>query len=145
MIKMLDEESSLEFLAQRELARLGCILETGEPYVVPVNYVFADGEMYVHSQPGEKTSAIEINPKVCLQVDEIKDRGLDWKSVIVFGEFKKVSNKNKKTEILYKFYKKFPRFTPVEAKFSQGNSVTNTLVFKLRIERLTGVIETHRK
>jgi nitroimidazol reductase NimA-like FMN-containing flavoprotein (pyridoxamine 5'-phosphate oxidase superfamily) len=143
MVGNLSEESSREFLKEQTTGRLGCVLESGEPYVVPVNYLYEDKGIYIHSLPGQKISAMEANPKVCLLIDEMADDGFEWKSVIAFGEFEKIENKQKKIEILTHFYNNFPRFTPVEARFEDDDLDSDIVVFRIKIGRLTGVTESY--
>ncbi len=143
MIKKLSEESSREFLREHSTARLGCILDSGEPYVVPVVYLYRDDSIYIHSLEGLKISAMRKNPKICLQTDEVQEDGFEWKSVIVFGEFKEITEQSKKTEVLFDFYKKFPKFTPVEAKFDDEVSMKSVIIFRIEIERITGVTESY--
>ena len=41
MIKNLDEKAARKLLLrEQKLGHLGCVLESGEPYVVPANYLF---------------------------------------------------------------------------------------------------------
>ena len=72
MIKHLSNEEARALLGECRIGRLGCV-DDGGPYVVPVNYVFHDDSIYVHSLPGRKIKALRENPRACLQVDEIKD------------------------------------------------------------------------
>ena len=98
MIKSLNQDQSLELLRKERIGRLGCISE-GEPYVVPVNYVF-DGECaYLHSLPGQKIEAMRSEPRVCLQVDEIEDE-LNWKSVLAYGTYEEITNRRERAEAL---------------------------------------------
>ena len=76
----LGDADSLVILRDGALGRLGCIADEG-PYVVPVNYFFDGSDIYIHSLPGRKINAMRANPRVCLQVDEIKD-SYHWRSVI---------------------------------------------------------------
>lgn len=143
MIKNLDEKSSKEFLKTKGFGRLGCVLESGEPYVVPVNYLFENNCIYIHSLPGEKITAMQSNPKVCLQTDEIADDGFEWQSVIAFGEFEIINDKKTKIKILNDFFNTFPRFTPVEARFADEDFDTDIVVFCIKIKRLTGIAESY--
>ncbi len=143
MIKNLDEKMSYKFLKKQKDGYLGCVLENGSPYVVPVNYVFGDNCLYIHSLPGQKLSAMESNPKVCLQTDLVEDDGFEWLSVIAFGEFEKVLDKRKRTEILQELYKRFPRFTPVEALSDDQDITDKIIVFRLKIKQITGLTETY--
>ena len=142
MKRRLNENQSLEFMKQLSLGRLGCILESGEPYVVPVYYLFKGENIYIHSMPGQKISAMENNPRVCLQADMVENGGLEWESVIAFGEFEKVKDKEIKAAVMKEFYKRFPKFTPVEAVSDHQNSFEQLVVFRLKITRTSGIMET---
>ncbi len=141
MIEELNKKASLEMLKSGKLGRLCCVMENREPHVVPVNYVFKEGFIYIHSLPGLKIDVMRLNPKVCLQIDVIADGGLRWKSVIASGEYEEIVESEEKSKILNEFIKKFPRFTPVEANFTVGNSLEKIIVFRIKDLSLTGVSE----
>lgn len=143
MIINLDKEASQEFLNTQGMGYLGCVLESSEPYIVPVNFIFEDDSIYIHSLPGEKITAMRANPQVCLQTDKISDDGFEWKSVIAFGEYEEIEDKEKKKKLLISFYEKFPRFTPVEARFMEEDFATDIIVFRIKVKRLTGVAEVY--
>jgi uncharacterized protein len=83
MLYRLSEEESYALLCSKQIARLGCVVGVG-PYVVPLNYIFDDQSVLSHSLPGRKLTAMRQNPRVCVQVDDIKDP-CSWKSVIAYG------------------------------------------------------------
>jgi nitroimidazol reductase NimA-like FMN-containing flavoprotein (pyridoxamine 5'-phosphate oxidase superfamily) len=67
--RMLPEECEA-FLARAEVLRLGLADEDG-PYVVPVNFGYEDGRLYVHGPAeGRRLDAIAANPRVCFEADE---------------------------------------------------------------------------
>lgn len=143
MINNLNEKESQIFLGNQKAGRLGCVLENGEPYIVPVNYIFEDDKIYIHSLPGEKISAMKANPKVCLQTDKTAVNGFEWQSVVAFGDFEIIEDERKHADILTKFYKRFPQFTPVEAKFDREYISKDVIVFCINIKRLSGVAESY--
>ncbi len=58
------------FLGKAEVLRLGMTDEDG-PYVVPVNFGYADGVIYVHGPAeGRRLAAIASDPRVCFEADE---------------------------------------------------------------------------
>ena len=58
------------FLAQAEVLRLGLVDEDG-PYVVPVNFGYEGGRLYVHGPlEGRRLDAIAADPRVCFEADE---------------------------------------------------------------------------
>jgi nitroimidazol reductase NimA-like FMN-containing flavoprotein (pyridoxamine 5'-phosphate oxidase superfamily) len=143
MIQKMTDEAAMELLRTQKVGSLGCVLENGGPYVVPVNYLLSDETIYSHSLPGQKVEAMRINPNVCVQTDKVEDQGFEWESVIAFGKFREITDPREKTEILSALYKRFPKFTPVEAGFDDGTSMEKIVVFGIEIDRLTGVSECY--
>ena len=141
MIKNLNENEARELLHDQKFGHLGCVLENGEPYVVPVNYLFKDDGIYVHVLPGRKLDAMRANGKICLQVDKIED-SCRWQSVIAFGEFQEIKKINKKIEILKEFSAEFEQLTPVEAMIEEEWNIGGLVVFRLNIKRITGMSES---
>ena len=138
-MKMLSDNEARELFQFARVARLGCIVN-GEPYVVPVNCYLEDDYLYSHSLPGLKISGLRENPRACVQVDEVES-DLRWRSVIAFGKFEEVIRPNERAYILTKLLKKFPMLTPVESAIAVDGSAQEVIVFKIRIERLSGVSE----
>lgn len=135
----MNSEESLALLRSARLGRLGCVAE-GEPYVVPVNYVF-DGECVVsHSLPGRKITAMRAQPRVCLQVDELTNQ-FSWKSVIAYGTFEEVSSQDERSRALGTLLSLFPRLTPVESRIAEDASAPAPIVYRIRIDRVTGIRE----
>lgn len=137
-IDKLTAEEAAEVLSQGTLGRLGCIAE-GEPYVVPVHY-FYDGEnIYIHSLPGKKITALRANGRACLQVDDIRD-SYHWRSVIAYGNYEEIADERLHELALAELFRRVPHLTPVESKMTKGSA--ETIVFRLRVDQLTGVGET---
>jgi nitroimidazol reductase NimA-like FMN-containing flavoprotein (pyridoxamine 5'-phosphate oxidase superfamily) len=139
MIKQLNQDQSRELLRRERMGRLACIVDDG-PYVVPVNYAF-DGECaYLHSLPGQKIQAMRARPRVCLQVDEIEHE-LRWKSVMAFGTYEEITNQHERAEALNHLLARFSRLTPVEAFIAGDAGAPAPIVFRIRINNLTGLCE----
>ena len=77
------------FLQQVGYGHLGYIHE-GKPYVMPMHYYLEDSDIYLFTTEGMKTHDIDVNPEVCLQVEEIDDP-LHWRSVIVTGRAERLT------------------------------------------------------
>jgi uncharacterized protein len=137
MINALGNKESRELLNEKHCGRLGCCVD-GEPYVVPINYLF-DGEcIYIHSLPGRKINALRNNPRACLQVDEIVD-AYNWRSVIAYGNYEEITDMGERERILANLFKHLPHLTPVESKMDKG--ISQAIVFRLRVHKITGVYE----
>lgn len=139
MMKMLQESEVRAMFQSARVARLGCIVN-GEPYVVPINVQLEDDCLYSHSLPGLKISGLREDPRACVQVDEIES-DLHWRSAIAFGKFEEITKPNKRTDILSSLLRKFPLLTPVESAIALDGSSQEVIVFRIKIERLTGVSE----
>ena len=140
MTEILNELDALAVIREGKLGRLGCI-DGGEPYVVPINYVLHEGSIYSHSLPGKKIDALRSNPRACLQVDHIDD-DFHWRSAIAFGTFVEINVPDQRREILMKFLTRFPQLTPVESRTVLDAAAPDSVVFRIVIDRLTGVAET---
>src|SRR3982751_6168755 len=86
MIEILEMRDGEVFhlLKRMGYGHLACARE-GQPYVIPIYYVYADGEIFIYTTAGMKSEVIKANPKICLQVEEILTDG-SWSSVVVTGE-----------------------------------------------------------
>lgn len=139
MISKLSEEESLSLLRDKRIARLGCVAGV-EPYVVPINYIFDDCSVLSHSLPGRKITAMRENPRVCVQVDDIKDL-CTWKSVIAYGQYKEIIEPTERARALNCLLSSFPKLTPVESLSAEDAAVPAPVVFRIRVDSITGIGE----
>jgi hypothetical protein len=140
MLEPLGKEDAQALLRANHYGRLGCSIN-GEPYVVPLNYLYIGDDIYIHSLPGLKIRAMREMPSVCLQVDEVKD-AYNWRSVIAFGDYEEITEPEERERIMGAMFQSLPHLTPVESKMTKGQD--EAIVFCIRIKRLTGVSEHWR-
>jgi len=138
-MKMLSSDEARQLFQRARVARLGCIVQN-EPYVVPINVELEGDCCYSHSLPGLKISSLREFPHACIQVDEIES-DLRWKSAIAFGEYEEITKPQERAEVLNKLLHKFPMLTPVESALAVDSPPPEVIVFRINIERLTGVSE----
>lgn len=139
MFIRLSEEESRSVLSTARVARLGCIVDGG-PYIVPINYYFEDGCAHIHSLPGLKISALREDPRACMQLDEIESDA-HWRSVLAFGNYEEITSPSERKSILGKLLIRFPMLTPVESAIAEDAGPPSVIVFRIRIDRVTGVGE----
>ena len=139
MMKTLSDEEARHLFQAARVVRLGCMVN-GEPYVVPINCHLEGDYLFSHSLYGLKIAGLRENPRACVQVDEIES-DLRWKSAIAFGQFVEVTNSSERAAILAKLLSKFPMLTPVESTIAIDGGSPQVIVYKIKIERLTGVSE----
>ena len=99
MIGKLTSEEIENLLHQQFIGHLGC-QDKDTVYVVPVSYAYDGGNIYCHSLEGQKVAMMRNNPKVCFQVDEMKDMA-NWKSVITWGNFEEIDDEMERRKALH--------------------------------------------
>jgi nitroimidazol reductase NimA-like FMN-containing flavoprotein (pyridoxamine 5'-phosphate oxidase superfamily) len=139
MTRLLNDAEALEVIKVSKIGRLGCI-DNDEPYVVPINYLFDEGAIYSHSLPGKKIDAMRAHQRVCLQVDQIDD-DFHWRSAIAFGRFEEIQRRHDRQVFLGKLLSHFPKLTPVESSIVQDAAAPDSIVFRIVVDRVTGVEE----
>lgn len=139
MMKMLSKDEARRLFDVARVARLGCIVN-GEPYVIPINCHLEGEYLYSHSLPGLKIKGLRENPRACVQVDEIQS-DLHWRSAIAFGKYEEITKPSERAAVLTNLLRKFPMLTPVESAIAVDGAPPEVIVFRISIERLTGVSE----
>jgi uncharacterized protein len=125
--------------------RLAMTTEDG-PYVVPVNYLFAEGSIYLHTGArGRKVEALRADSRICFLVDEVGpqvtwDRGCGisqiYESVMCFGRAAFVEELGEKRRILERMVHKFvPAGTPFPLT---DKNIESTAVVRIRVVWMTG-------
>jgi nitroimidazol reductase NimA-like FMN-containing flavoprotein (pyridoxamine 5'-phosphate oxidase superfamily) len=87
-IDELNEPDCREILSRASMAHLGCSLND-QPYVIPVGIAYEADYIYVFATMGQKIKWMRSNPKVCVQIDEIRSQS-DWVSVIANGDYQEL-------------------------------------------------------
>lgn len=139
MIRVLSEENARQLLRQHHFGRLACVVN-GDPYIVPINYKFEDDSIYCHSLPGMKIEGLRSNPRACVQVDDIKS-SLFWTSVLAVGNYEEVIDAKERDLIRSGILKEFPMLTPVESAVTGSEDLSEIIVFRIRVDRITGIAE----
>ena len=111
-----------EFLQQEHVGRISTIDENGYPQIIPMNFVFLNDAVYMHSHPrGEKIQNFKRNEKVGFEVDreleflpsyfeDPKNASLAdtlYISVVVKGIASLVNDRDEKTLALNGLMKKY--------------------------------------
>jgi hypothetical protein len=115
---MRNKETILAILEQAQVGRMASINRKGFPAIKPVNFLYWDGKIYVHSsRRGEKISDIRRGSPVCFEVDEpvayVAAMGPTcmssyyYRSIIVKGIAAIVSQPDMKSKILGRLMEKY--------------------------------------
>ena len=125
------KDKIIKFLSEESTGRISSIDKEGFPQIIPMNFVFLDNSVYMHSHiRGEKIENIKRNSKVGFEVDrnleflpsyfsDPDDASLAdtlYISVVIKGEAILVENKKEKVLALNGLMKKYQpegRYTPM--------------------------------
>ncbi len=103
-------EEMRALLSRIGYGHLGCARD-GRPYVVPIHYAY-DGEfLYIFTTEGMKTSFIEANSEVCLQVEEVES-AMHWQSVMVTGRAERLTAQEDRESAMQLITRSNPTLTP---------------------------------
>lgn len=121
-LKMKSRNKIIEFLNTEHVGRIATIDKNGFPQVIPMNFVFANNFIYMHSHVnGEKLDNIESNSKTGFEVDkeleylpsyfeDDKDASFAdtlYISVVIKGLSKIIKDRHEKTFALNSLMKKY--------------------------------------
>ena len=133
-----------EILASAEICRLS-MMDGELPYIVPVNYGYRDGHIYIHSAPkGKKMDLLRQNKQVCFEVEgsvEIVkgDKACDWstryRSVVGYGKVEILSDDQSKQEGLEVI---MAQHGAPELKEFDTHNLKRMVIIKLTITTITG-------
>jgi nitroimidazol reductase NimA-like FMN-containing flavoprotein (pyridoxamine 5'-phosphate oxidase superfamily) len=96
IITAISDEECRSVFARGSIARLGCSLDN-QPYILPIFYAYEPDSIYVFSTFGQKIEWMRVNPKVCVQVDEIANQA-NWVSVIANGTYQELPDSQDSVE-----------------------------------------------
>ncbi|MEW5816689.1 MAG: pyridoxamine 5'-phosphate oxidase family protein [Spirochaetota bacterium] len=104
-----DSDIISKLLTEEPVCRLA-LSDNNDPYIVPMNFAFHEGRIYLHSAPeGRKLDILKKNNRVCLEIDTndgvIPGRkpcsfGFAYSSVILFGKASIINDLNEKRSAL---------------------------------------------
>jgi nitroimidazol reductase NimA-like FMN-containing flavoprotein (pyridoxamine 5'-phosphate oxidase superfamily) len=113
-----DREKIIAVLEKSAVGRIATVNRKGFPVIKPVNFLYWDGKIYLHSsKKGEKIRDINRGSPVCFEVDEpiayVLAKGSTckasyyYRSVIIKGKAALVNHREKKLEILERMMEKY--------------------------------------
>ena len=152
-LEIKSKERIIEFLSSQQTGRISSIDENGFPQIIPMNFVFINDTVYMHSHiRGEKLDNIRRNQKVGFEVDKSleflpsyfsdpTDASLAdtlYISVVIKGKGSIVSDRKEKTTALNGLMKKYQpegRYEPIKPEMDVLDEVA---VIKIVPESLRG-------
>jgi hypothetical protein len=135
-------------LAHSSVGRLGCSFEN-QPYVVPINFAYDSGYLYVFSTFGQKVKWMRANPRVSVQSEQIQSES-EWASVVVNGEYEELTEpqytaeRKHATSLLGKRYQWWLNALG-QRQLRVGDNPIEPLFFRIRIESVSGLRTAEHK
>jgi len=153
ILQIKSKEKISQFLNSEHVGRIASIDENGFPQVIPMNFVFLNDAIYMHSHTkGEKLDNIRNNSKVGFEVDreleflpsyfeDPKDASLAdtlYISVIIKGKGLIVEDRSEKTVALNALMQKYQPEGKYEPLTSQMQVVDEVSIIKVIPYSITG-------
>ena len=152
-LEIKSKEKIIEFLSSQQTGRISSIDENGYPQIIPMNFVFINDVVYMHSHiKGEKLENIKRNQKVGFEVDKSleflpsyfsdpTDASLAdtlYISVVIKGNASIILDKEEKTTALNGLMKKYQPEGGYEAIKPEMDVLDEVVVIKILPESLRG-------
>jgi nitroimidazol reductase NimA-like FMN-containing flavoprotein (pyridoxamine 5'-phosphate oxidase superfamily) len=137
-VRELGNEQINEMLARLDYGHLACCVDN-EPYVVPIHYAYKSGYIYIYTTQGKKTEALKRNPRVCLQIEEVRNNQ-DWESAIIYGEAQELTDEIERSDAVEAVAALNPTLTPAVSIHWMDNWVRENIevVYKMTPLEMTG-------
>jgi uncharacterized protein len=143
------DERMHAMLAQGFHGRLATVGADGAPYCVPLLYVWDDGQVFLHNTlaRGHLRANVDHEPRVCFEIDQAGDvfdygrfecdSSVAYRSVIVFGRIRIVTDSNAKQRFCEALMAKYgkPGGNRPKSFFPRLDQIT---VYAIAVERMTG-------
>jgi len=150
--RQIADQEARDFLRQHAVAHVGTCDASGWPYVVPLMYVYEEGELlYLHTGPhqGHFFANIGENSRICIEVDEAGalQRGkpsacnsaLVYKSVIAYGKVRVVDGAGVKEKKASFFDRLLERLNEPRDAYEPGYPMLDRIIlFEVALEMVTG-------
>jgi uncharacterized protein len=147
--KLMSDERVREMISRGFSGRLATVGPDGWPYIVPLLYVWVNGEIWVHNTRarGHFRANVDHEPRVCFELDDPGevfaygrdgcDTSVAYRSVVVFGRIRVVEDRRQKEAFFDALMAKYgnPSWGRPKSFFPRLDQVT---VYVIAIERMTG-------
>ena len=152
--RQMSDADARAFLRIHAMASVGTSDETGWPYVVPLMYVYEEGDrcfLHTGGRGGHFLSNIRRNPKICVTVSASGqmqqgspspcDSALVYQSAIVFGTVRVCDGVDLEEKKTWFFDRLLDRLGDSRENYSVGYTMLNRIIlYEVAIEILTGKI-----
>jgi nitroimidazol reductase NimA-like FMN-containing flavoprotein (pyridoxamine 5'-phosphate oxidase superfamily) len=146
MIGNLTKEQISNMLSSQMIGRIACC-DLHKPYIVPIAYAYDGKDIYCQTTEGKKIEFMRKNPNICFQID-FSNNITNWQSIVVYGKFEELSQKETETAREFLINKIMPLMTyskihayehwEAREEYLDDSHRLKPIIFKLRIEEISG-------
>lgn len=142
IVREMSYEECIDLLSSSRIGHLACARQ-GQPYIIPISYVFHGGRMYGFSGGGQKTDWMRENPLVCVQTERITS-AREWTSVVVFGEYEELrstADYEADRKLAMRLFERSPPWWELRPEKNGSDDGTRTLEpiwYMIHVRRVTG-------
>ena len=142
-----NKETMIAMLERSSVGRIATVNQKGFPVIKPVNFLFLDGRIYLHSSTkGEKIEDIQRGSPVCFEVDEpiaymiastsACQASYYYRSILIKGKAAFVKGRDKKVRVLERMAEKYQP----EGNVGEMSEETlgKTAVIEILVKEITG-------
>jgi uncharacterized protein len=135
-----------EIIRKCQVCHVAMANPEGDPYVVPMNFGFEDGVIYLHSaQSGKKTDILKKNPRVCIafstdymlraQSEQVAcSYSMKYRSILAYGKVEFIGDPEEKTAVMNRVMR---QYTSREFTYNPP-SIREVCCYRIRVERFDG-------
>jgi len=145
--KVIDKQEEITSIINKcQVCHVAMVDQQGKPYLVPMNFGFEEGVIYLHSsRSGKKIEILKNNPEVCIEFStdyflryQNEDVACSWsmkyRSVLAYGKVAFIEDEPEKVNHLNII---MINYTPKEFKYNPP-SIREVCCWKVIVERFEG-------
>jgi len=141
-----NQDEILEIISKCEVCYVSMIDPDGMPYVIPMNFGYESGILYLHgAKEGKKINALNLNPNVCVafstdhllryQHEQVAcSWSMKYRSVLLYGKVTFINEEQERIDALNIMMKKYAKR---DFKYSMP-AIREVLPFKVVATRIEG-------
>ena len=143
-----DKREIKEIIDRCEACFIGMVDPDGLPYVLPFNFAYEEGHIYLHSDKiGRKMDVLKANPNVCVAFSTDHklyfrhetvacSYGMDYRSVLAFGKVEFINDYDEKVRVMNLIMEKYTGKT-----FSYNKpAIDNVEIYRVAISKIEGKV-----
>jgi nitroimidazol reductase NimA-like FMN-containing flavoprotein (pyridoxamine 5'-phosphate oxidase superfamily) len=143
---IIDKKELEEVIGRCQVCHLAMVDPDGKPYVIPLNFGYRDGVVYLHgAKHGKKIDVLRNNPEVCInfttdhllryQNEQVAcSWSMKYRSVLCYGAAEFITDPEEKTAALHVV---MAQYSAGEFKFN-APAIREVCVWKVNISRYDG-------